>query len=114
VVVPVPPPAPLTAAPYMVTAVLVVTVGAVQENVQECVLVDALCVISPFNTFVPAPAMNIPAVEATSNPPFPPGPTVRVKLAVVPELTEVGPIQVMAGAVPLLWHPVQVDPFFPE
>jgi hypothetical protein len=114
VVVPVPPPDPSTAAPYIVTTVLLVTVGAVHENVQECVLVAEACVISPFSTFVPAPAVNVPAVEATSNPPFPPPPTVRVKLPVAPELIEVGPIQVMAGAAPVLWHIVQVEPFFPE
>jgi hypothetical protein len=82
--------------------VLVVTVGAVQENVHECVEVADVCVISPLSTWVPAPAVKVPAVEATSNPPFPPPPTVRVKLAVDPELTELGPVQVIAGAAPLL------------
>jgi hypothetical protein len=31
-----------------------------------------------------------------------------------PETTEVGPVRVTVGAVPLLWQEVQVEPFIPE
>ena len=33
---------------------------------------------------------------------------------VEPEVTVVGPVSVTVGAVPLLWHDVQVEPVFPE
>jgi hypothetical protein len=37
-----------------------------------------------------------------------------VKFTVDPDVTEVGPLQVIAGAVPVLWQEVQVEPLFPE
>ena len=33
---------------------------------------------------------------------------------VEPEVTVLGPVSVTVGAVPLLWHDVQVEPFLPE
>jgi hypothetical protein len=90
------------AAPQIVATVLAVTVGAVQENVQECVLVADVWVTSPPITCVPDPAVNVPVLAATSRPPLPPPPTVRVKFTFDPDVTEVGPLQVIAGAVPLL------------
>jgi hypothetical protein len=65
-------------------------------------------------TWVPEPAVNVPVLAATSRPPFPPPPTVRVKVAVDPELIDVGPVHVTVGAAPVLWHEVQVEPVFPE
>jgi hypothetical protein len=76
--VPVPPPKPFTAAAHKLTVVLEVTVGAVHVNVQEPVTLGAVCVISLFWTLVPVPAVNVPALAATSNPWFPVPPTVRV------------------------------------
>jgi hypothetical protein len=35
-------------------------------------------------------------------------------MLVEPDATEVGPVKVTLGGVPLLWQPVQVVPFFPE
>jgi hypothetical protein len=77
-IVPVPPPKPLTAAAHRVAAVLDVTVGAVQVNVHEPVVLGVVCVISLFWTFVPVPAVKVPALAATSNPWFPVPPTVNV------------------------------------
>jgi hypothetical protein len=65
-----PPYPPEIDAPYSVTVVEVVTVGAFQLNVQlrGAVLSAASCVISPFITCVLDPAVNVPALAATSNP----------------------------------------------
>jgi hypothetical protein len=70
-IVPVPPPKPFTAAAQKVAVLLEVTVGAVQVNVQEPLVLGAECVISPFRTLVPVPAANVPALAAMSNPWFP-------------------------------------------
>ena len=73
VAVPVDPPYPPEIdAPYRVTVVEVVTVGAFQLNVQlrGVALSAASCVISPFITCVLDPAENVPALAATSNPLF--------------------------------------------
>jgi hypothetical protein len=67
-IVPVPPPKPFTAAPHRVAVVFEVTVGAVHVNVQEPVVLGVVCVISPLTTLVPVPAVNVPALAATSNP----------------------------------------------
>ena len=77
-IVPVPPPKPFTAAAHIVAVLLAVTIGAVQVNVQEPVVLGVICVISPLSTLVPVPAVNVPALAATSNPWFPVPPTVRV------------------------------------
>jgi hypothetical protein len=74
-VVPVDPPyPPEIEAPYMVTVVVVVTVGAVQLNVQLRGVEEsaAIWVISPFITSVVDPAENVPADAPTSNPLFGP------------------------------------------
>jgi hypothetical protein len=71
VAVPVDPPYPAEIdAPYMVTVVEVVTVGAFQLNVQlrGVELSEASWVISPFITCVLDPAVKVPALAATSNP----------------------------------------------
>jgi hypothetical protein len=73
VAVPVDPPdPPEIEAPYSVTVVGVVTVGAVQLYAQLSgdEVSAASCVISPFITCVLDPAVNVPAVAATSNPLF--------------------------------------------
>jgi len=69
-----PPYPPEIEAPYIVTVVVVVTVGAVQLNVQVSgvEVSDALWVISLFITCVFDPAVNVPADAATSNPLFGP------------------------------------------
>jgi hypothetical protein len=77
-VVPVPPLEPSIAAPYIVCVVFAVTVGAVQLNVQLCVLFAVVWVISPPITWVVLPAVNVPPVEATSKQPLPPPLTVNV------------------------------------
>lgn len=92
------------------------TVGAVQLKVQLCVLLGELCTISPLSTLVPVPAANVPAEAATSTPPFP-AVTVLTEIVYVvvdPEATDVGPVKVTFGAVPELWHDVQVEPLLPE
>jgi hypothetical protein len=96
--------------------VVAVTVGAVQLKLQLCVLLGALCTISPPSTFVPVPAANVPAEAATSTPPLPDVTvlTEMVYVLVDPDATDVGPVSVTAGAVPLLWHDVQVEPLLPE
>jgi hypothetical protein len=66
--VPVPPLKPFTAAAHTVAAVLEVTVGAVQVNVQEPVELGEVCVISVFWTLVPVPAVKDPTLAATSSP----------------------------------------------
>jgi len=65
---------------------------------------------------VPVPAVNVQADAATSTPPLPATIvlTEMVYVLVEPEVTVVGPLRVTVGAVPLLWHEVHVDPFFPE
>jgi len=65
-----PPYPPEIEAPYIVTVVGVVTVGAVQLNAQLRGEVPsaAMCVISPFITWVVDPAVNVPADAPTSNP----------------------------------------------
>ena len=68
------------------------------------VLLGALCTISPLRTFVPVPAAKVPADAATSTPPFP-AVTVLTEIVYVlvdPDATEVGPVMVTVGAVPLL------------
>jgi hypothetical protein len=75
-----PPYPPEIEAPYIVTVVGVVTVGAVQLNVQlkgdeESA---AIWVISPFITCVVDPAVNVPADAPTSSPLF--GPPLFVKV----------------------------------
>ena len=73
--VPVDPPyPPEIEAPYIVTVVVVLTVGAVQLNVQlrGVEVSDARWVISPLITCVFDPAVNVPADAATSNPLFGP------------------------------------------
>jgi hypothetical protein len=47
-IVPVPPPNPFTAAAHRVAVLLEVTVGAVQVNVHEPVVLGVVCVISLF------------------------------------------------------------------
>jgi hypothetical protein len=66
--VPVPPPNPFTPAAQNVTAVLEVTVGAVQVNVQLPVLLGELCTSSPPEILPPAPAVRVPADVARSMP----------------------------------------------
>ena len=67
-----PPYPPEIEAPYIVTVVAVVTVGAVQLNVQlrGDVPSAVMWVISPFITCVVDPAVNVPAEAPTSNPLF--------------------------------------------
>ena len=79
-------------------------------------LLGEVWVISPFITCVPVPAAKVPADAATSSPPLPATIvlTESVYVLVEPEVTVVGPLRVMLGAVPLLWHEVQVDPVLPE
>jgi hypothetical protein len=70
---PVDPPYPLEIeAPYIITVVVVVTVGAVQLKVQLNgeVVIAARCVISPLITCVVDPAVNVPAEAPTSSPLF--------------------------------------------
>ena len=55
-------------------AVFAVTVGAIQLNVQLLVALGDECTSSPLRIFEPVPAVNVPAVEATSTPPVVPGP----------------------------------------
>jgi hypothetical protein len=102
--VPVPPLKLSMAAAYRVAVVAAVTVGAVQLKVQLWVLLGALCTISPLRTLVPVPAAKVPADAATSTPPFP-AVTVLTEIVYVlvdPDATEVGPVMVTVGAVPLL------------
>jgi hypothetical protein len=75
---PVPPLKLSMAAAYKVAVVVAVTVGAVQLNVQVFVLLGALWTISPLRTFVPVPAVNVPAEAATSRPPLPATPPLTV------------------------------------
>jgi hypothetical protein len=67
-----PPYPPEIEAPYIITVVGVVTVGAVQLNVQLSGddVSDVVWVISPFITCVFDPAVNVPADAPTSNPLF--------------------------------------------
>ena len=75
VVVPVPPPWLSTPAAYIVVAVVVVTVGAIQLKVHDFVLLGVDWTSSPLRIFVPVPATNVPAaLDATSTPPLVPGP----------------------------------------
>jgi len=64
------------------------------------------------------PAANVPAVAATSSPPFPAVSTLteRVYVLVVPDVTLVGPVRVMVGmlVVLVLWHILQVEPLMPD
>ena len=72
-VLPVEPPAPPEIeAPYMVTVVAAVTVGAVQLNDQESgvLVADEMWVISPLISCVVVLAVKVPAVAATSRPLF--------------------------------------------
>lgn len=102
-VVPVPLLYPLTPAAYIVTAVFAVTVGAVQLNVHVIAVLGVECTSSPLETLVPVPAVNVPAVEATSRPAFPVVPVnVKVKVFLEPEVTVVGPLRVAVGLVPVL------------
>ena len=98
------------------TVVVAVTVGAVQLNVHECVLLGALCTTSPLSTLVPVPAANVPPEAARSIPPFPAVTvlTLSVYEVVDPDATEVGPVRVTVGDAPELWQEVQVEPFIPE
>ena len=61
--------------------------------------------ISPFRTWVPVPAVNVPAEAATSNPPLPAVITLteRVYVLVEPEVTVVGPVSVTVGMLVVLW-----------
>src|SRR5207302_6421098 len=58
-----PPYPPEIDAPYIMTVVVVVTVGAVHLKPQLIgdVVIDAVCVISPLITCVFDPAANVPA-----------------------------------------------------
>jgi hypothetical protein len=76
-IAPVPPPKPFTAAAHTVAVVFAVTVGAVQVNVQDPVLLGEVCVISLFWTLVPVPAVKVPAL-ATIQSVVPGTPTVSV------------------------------------
>jgi hypothetical protein len=65
-----PPYPPEIEAPYIITVVAVVTVGAVHVKLQlrGDVVSAAICVISPFINCVVEPAVNVPADAPTSNP----------------------------------------------
>ena len=67
-----PPYPPEIDAPYIITVVVVVTVGAVQLKPQLNgeLVAEEVCVISPLITCVFDPAVNVPADAPTSSPLF--------------------------------------------
>src|ERR1700730_5829657 len=71
-IVAVPPLKASIPAPYILKLVVVVTVGAVQLNVQLLVAPASppVWVISPPDTLLPVPAVNVPPTAETSSPPL--------------------------------------------